>query len=111
MKRILVTAATLMGGLTLSTAATAHPGAPGHRHVVVVPAPHAVVTPAPRVVRPTAPYCAANGCSGSVTTTGPQGNTVTRSGSSSCANGACTRSGSVTGPQGETATFNRSISR
>lgn len=111
MKRILVTAATLMGGLTLSTPATAHPGAPGHRHVVVVPAPHVVVTPAPRVVRPTAPYCATNGCSGSVTTTGPQGNTVTRSGSASCTDGTCTRSRSVTGPQGETATFNRLISR
>ena len=110
MKRTLV-AATVICGLTLSTAATAHPGAPGHRHVVAVPAPHVVVTPAPRAVRPAAPYCATYGCSGSVATTGPQGNTVTRSGSASCSGGACTRSGSVTGPQGETATFNRSISR
>jgi hypothetical protein len=101
----------LASGLTLSTAATAHPGAPGHRHVVVVPAPHVVVIPAPRAVRPAAPYCAVYGCSGSVTTTGPRGNTLTRSGSASCADGTCTRSRSVTGPQGETATFNRSISR
>ena len=110
MKRILVTA-TLMGGLTLSTAATAHPGAPGHRHVAVVPSPHVVVTPALRVVRPAAPYCATYGCSGSATTTGPQSNTVARSGSASCADGTCTRSRSLTGPQGETATFSRSISR
>ncbi|MEL6225511.1 MAG: hypothetical protein AAFR01_00645 [Pseudomonadota bacterium] len=110
MKRTLVIA-TLMGGLTLGTAATAHSGAPGHRHVVVVPAPHVVVTPAPRAARPAAPYCATYGCSGSVTTTGPQGNSVTRSGSASCADGTCTHSRSVTGPQGETATFNRLISR
>ncbi len=103
--------ATLMAGLILGTAATAHPGLPGHRHVAVVPAPYVVVTPAPRVVRPATPYCALYGCSGSVTTTGPQGNTVTTSGSASCADGACKRSGSVTGPNGETATFDRSISR
>jgi hypothetical protein len=78
---------------------------------VVAPAPRAVVVPAPRVVRPAAPYCGIYGCSGSVTTTGPYGNTVTRSGDASCADGTCTRSRSVTGPQGETATFNRSISR
>ena len=110
MKRTLIVA-TLMGGLTLGTAATAHPLFPGHRHVVVVPVPHVVVTPAPRVVRPATPYCATYGCSGSVTTTGPQGNTVTRSGNASCADGTCTRSLSVTGPNGETATFGRSISR
>jgi len=78
---------------------------------VVAPPPRAVVVPAPRVVRPAAPYCGIYGCSGSVTTTGPYGNTVTRSGDASCADGTCTRSRSVTGPQGETATFNRSISR
>jgi len=110
MKLSLVVAA-FASGMALSTAATAHPAAPGHRHVVVVPAPHVVFTPAPRVARPAAPHCAAYGCSGSVTTTGPQGNTVTRSGSASCADGTCTRSRSVTGPQGETATLNRSISR
>lgn len=110
MKRTLVIA-TLMGGLTLCTAATAHPGAPGHRHVAVVPPPHVVVTPAPRAVRPATPYCATYGCKGSVATTGPRGNTVTRSGSASCTDGTCTRSGSVTGPNGETATFDRSISR
>lgn len=108
--RIYLTVATLIGGLALSTAATAHPGAPGHRHGAVVPAPK-VVTPAPRGVRPATPYCATYGCSGAVTTTGPQGNTVTRSGSASCADGTCMRSGSVTGPNGETATFDRSISR
>ena len=88
-------------------------------HVVVVrpapyvmaPPPRVVVVPAPSVVRPAAPYCRIYGCSGSVTTTGPYGNTVTRSGSASCADGTCTRSRTVTGPQGETATFNRSISR
>jgi hypothetical protein len=87
-------------------------------HVVIVrPAPHVaapppvVVVPAPRLVRPAAPYCGIYGCSGSVTTTGPYGNTVTRSGSASCADGACTRARTVTGPQGETATFNRLISR
>ena len=102
---------TLIGGLALATAATADPGAPGHRHVIVVPSPHVVVTPAPRVVRPAAPYCATYGCSGTVTTTGPQGNSFTRSRNASCADGTCTGSRSVTGPQGETATVNRSISR
>ena len=110
MKLPLVFAA-LTGGLALSTAATAGHGVPGHRHAVVVRVPHGAVTPAPRVVRPAAPYCATYGCSGSVTATGPQGNTVTRSGSASCVNGTCTRSRTVTGPQGETATFDRSISR
>lgn len=87
-------------------------------HVVIVrPAPHVaapppvVVVPAPRLVRPAAPFCGIYGCSGSVTTTGPYGNTLTRSGSAFCADGVCTRSGSITGPQGETATINRSISR
>ncbi|MEL6799212.1 MAG: hypothetical protein AAFV87_12450 [Pseudomonadota bacterium] len=88
-------------------------------HVVIVrPAPYVVaapprvvVAPAPRVVRPAAPYCGVYGCSGSVTTTGPYGNTVTRSGDASCADGTCRRSGSVTGLQGETTTINRSISR
>ncbi len=103
--------AALASGLALSTAATAHPGGPGHRHAAIVPAPNVVVTPAPRLVRPATPYCATYGCSGSVTTTGPQGNTVTRSGSASCADGICLRSGSVTGPNGETATVDRSISR
>ena len=110
MKLPLVVAA-LASSLALSTAATAGPGVPGHRHVVVVQAPYVVVTPAPRVVRPAARYCAIYGCSGSVTTTGPQGNTVTRSGNASCADGACTRARSVTGPQGETVTVNRSTSR
>lgn len=110
MKRILLIAS-LIGGLTLGTTATAHPGGPGHRHVAVVTAPHVIVTLAPRVVRPTTPYCAAYGCAGSVATTGPQGNTVTKSGSASCAEGTCTRLRSVTGPNGETATFNRTISR
>jgi hypothetical protein len=45
------------------------------------------------------------------TTTGPQGQTATRSGSATCADGNCTRSGSVTGPQGQTATGQRSITR
>ena len=45
------------------------------------------------------------------TVTGPQGQTMTRSGSASCADGSCTRSGSVTGPQGQTATRNRTASR
>ncbi|MEL6101248.1 MAG: hypothetical protein AAFR68_08010 [Pseudomonadota bacterium] len=88
-------------------------------HVVIVrPAPYVVaapprvvVAPAPRVVRPAAPYCGVYGCSGSVTITGPYGNTVTRSGDASCADGTCRRSGSVTGLQGETTTINRSISR
>lgn len=88
-------------------------------HVVIVrPAPYVVAPPppvvvllAPRIVRPAARYCGIFGCSGSVTTTGPYGNTVTRSGDAYCADGTCTRSRSVTGPQGETATINRSISR
>lgn len=110
MKRTLIVT-TFMGGLTLGTAATAYPGFPGHRHVAIVPAPHFIITPAPPVVRPAVPYCATYGCSGSVTSTGPQGNTVTRSGNASCADGTCSRSGSLTGPNGETATFDRSISR
>lgn len=108
MKRTLAIA-TLMGGLTMGTAAIAHPGAPFHRHVAVVPVPH--FTLAPRVVRPGAARCVTYGCSGSATTTGPQGNTVTRSGSASCSDGTCARSGSVTGPNGESATIDRSISR
>lgn len=100
---------TLMGGLALGTAANAHPGGPGHRHAAVAPVPHAV--PAPRNVRPGTAYCATYDCSGSATTTGPQGNTITRSGSASCADGTCTRSRSVTGPNGDTATFNQSLSR
>lgn len=100
----------LLFGLAVGSAATAHPSASGHRYVIVS-APKVVVTPAPLITRPAAPYCATNGCSGSVATTGPQGNTVTRSGSASCADGACTRSDSVTGPNGETASFERSISR
>ncbi|MEL7106194.1 MAG: hypothetical protein AAGM21_09760 [Pseudomonadota bacterium] len=110
MKRTLIVA-TFMGGLTMGTAATAHPGGPGHRHFAVAPTPHTLVTPAPRAVRPASPYCATYGCSGSVTKTGPQENTVTGSGSASCTDGTCTRLGSVTGPNGETATFDRSISR
>jgi hypothetical protein len=106
---MILSIAMLMGGLALSTPAHAHPGAQGHRHVAVVPVPH--VTPVPRVVRPGAAYCATYDCAGSVTTTGPQGNTVTRSGSASCSDGTCTRSRSVTGPNDETATFNRSFSR
>ncbi|MEL7115976.1 MAG: hypothetical protein AAGP08_10355 [Pseudomonadota bacterium] len=101
--------AMLMGGLALGTAANAHPGGPGHRHVAVVPVPH--VAPAPRIVRPGAAYCATYGCAGSVTTTGPQGNSITRSGNAACADGTCTRSRSITGPYGETATFKRSLSR
>jgi hypothetical protein len=101
--------AMLMGGLALGTAATAHPGAPGHRHVVVAQGKY--VAPAPRIVRPGAAYCATYGCAGSTTTTGPQGNTINRSGSASCADGTCTRTHSVTGPNGETATFKRSLSR
>lgn len=88
-------------------------------HVVIVrPAPYVVaapprvaVAPAPRVVRPAAPCCGVYGCSGSVTTTGPYGNTVALSESASCADGTCTRSRSLTGPQGETATLTRSLSR
>ncbi|MEO1700557.1 MAG: hypothetical protein AAFR71_00775 [Pseudomonadota bacterium] len=110
MKRTIVAAA-VMSGLTLGTAATAHPGGPGHRHVAVVPAPHLFVRPAPGVVRPAFAYCATYGCSGAVTTTGPHGNTVTRSGNASCTDGTCTRSSTVTGPNGRTATFDRSISR
>jgi hypothetical protein len=98
-----------MGGLALGTAANAHPGGPGHRHVAVAPVPH--VAPAPRIVRPGTASCATYGCAGSVTATGPQGNTYSRSGSASCGDGTCTRSRSVTGPNGDTATFNRSLSR
>ena len=104
-----LTLAMLVGGLALGTAADAHSGSPGHRHVVVAPVPH--VAPSPRIVRPGTAYCGTNGCAGSVTKTGPQGNAFTRSGNASCADGACTRSRSMTGPNGETATFNRSISR
>ena len=109
--RLSLTIATLIGGLALSTAAVARPGLPGHRHVAVVPAPHVVVTPAPRFLQPAAPYCATYGCSGTVTGTGPQGNTVTRSGSAFCTDDSCTRSGTLTGPLGDTLTFDRSISR
>lgn len=109
MKRTPIIAA-LLGDLTLSTAATAHPGRSGHRHVGVAPAPHVAVRPAQRAVRPATPYCATYGCAGLTTSTRPQGHTVTRSGNASCADGICTRSGSVAGPEGETATFYRSIS-
>ena len=66
---------------------------------VAAPPPSVVVLPAPRLVRPVAPYCGIHGCSGSVTATGPYGNTVTRSGSAYCEDGVCTRSATITGPQ------------
>jgi hypothetical protein len=98
-------------GLAVSSIAQAHPGLPGHRHVVVAPAPH-VVAPAARVVRPAArANCATYGCSGEVTRTGPHGNTFTRSGNASCADGTCSRNRTITGPNGGTATVNRAISR
>lgn len=111
----LLFAMTLSAGAALSTAAHAHPGAPGHRHVAVVHAPIVVVPRAPRYAiapaRRAAPYCATYGCSGSVTHTGPQGNTVTRSGETSCADGTCTRTRSIDGPDGGGGTFTRTISR
>lgn len=98
-------------GLAVSSTAAAHPGVAGHRHIVVAPAPQAAVKSAPRAWRPAArANCAAYGCSGEVTRTGPYGNTVTRKGAASCADGTCTRSGTITGPRGSAA-FDRSFSR
>lgn len=107
----LLTVLALTCGLAVASTAAAHPGVAGHRHAVATATPHVVVTPVPRVRRPARAHCATYGCSGTVTRTGPYGNTVTRSGGASCADGNCTRSGSVTGPRGGTATFDRSISR
>lgn len=103
--------AALTTGLALSTAAAAHPGGPGHRHYAAVHTPKVAVSPIPRLARPAKPYCAVYGCSGSATADGPQGNTVTWSGSANCDDGICTRSGSATGPNGGTATFEGSISQ
>lgn len=109
-------------GLGFGTAAHADPDivvvrpaprvyvAPAPR-VYVAPAPRVIVKPAPYVVRPSARYCGVYGCSGTVTTTGPHGNSVVRSGSASCANGTCTRSTTVTGPAGRSGSVKRSISR
>ena len=102
--------ASLLFGLGFSTVATAHPDGLGHRHIAIVQVPN-VVSPLNRALRHAAPYCATYGCGGSVTATGPLGNTLTRSGSGVCADGTCTLSRTVTGPLGETATFDRAISR
>ncbi|MEO1536251.1 MAG: hypothetical protein AAFR73_00845 [Pseudomonadota bacterium] len=109
MRPTLIIAAAICG-ITLSTTANAHPGIPGHRHTAAAPAPHVVGTHKHRIFRPGA-RCAVEGCEGSVTSTGPQGNTVTKSGSAYCLDGTCESSRSVTGPNGETRTLERSISR
>lgn len=114
----LVSITILAIGTALGSTASADPDV-----VIIRPAPHVVVTPAPRIAHPVpiirlapvgrgpATYCTHYGCSGTITTTGPYGNTVTRSGTRSCTDGICTGTRSVTGPGGETATLDRTISR
>lgn len=53
--------------------------------------------------------CAGGSCSSYQQATGPNGNSWTRSGSSSCSGGTCSRSATVTSPSGRT--VNRSASR
>ena len=97
--------------MTLATSAMAHPHIPGHKHAGLNPVPQVLIKPAPRVARQANAantFCVDGSCSGSVTTTGPQENSLTRSGYLDCVEGVCTRSRSVTGPEGETASIERS---
>lgn len=55
--------------------------------------------------------CSGGSCSASRTTTGPYGNSVSRSGSGSCSDGTCSGSRTTTGPNGNSVTRSGSVSR
>lgn len=55
--------------------------------------------------------CAGGTCSRSITRTGPQGATTSRSGAVSCADGRCTGSRTTTGPNGGAVSRSGSLAR
>lgn len=55
--------------------------------------------------------CSAGTCTRSITRTGPDGATLSRSGTASCADGHCTGSRTTTGPRGHSVTRSGTFQR